>query len=265
MALGAGRLVTVTGACGGVGATTTAANFAWFLGTVLRRHTVLLDPDLETGSLAFVLNVQPGTGLQAALSAPDRIDELFIERSVVPVTGRLHILANDEMPDRPIRADEAASARLIEALRKKYTFVVADVPFRPDPLFRGLLHLADQRVIVMEPTLASVRRALRLLALPKASDQAQHPVVVLNQLGMPGGLKRRQLEDALGIRADIVIPYLPRPLMDAANLGEPAAAKRGAFRDAVVQLTQQLPFVRFTPESPLLFGRKHWWQRLWRK
>lgn len=265
MALGTGRLITVTGSCGGVGATTTAANFAWFLGTVMRRHTILLDPDLETGSLAFLLNVQPGTGLQAALSAPDRIDELFIERSVAPVSGRLHILANDEMPNQPIRADETASARLIGILRKKYTFVVADVPFRPDPLFRGLLHMADQRVIVMEPTLASVRRALRLLALPKAPGQARHPVIILNQLGMPGGLKRRQVEDALGIHTDIVIPYLPRLLMDTANLGEPAAAKRGAFRDAVIQLTQQLPFARLTPDSPHISGRKHWWQRTWRK
>ena len=45
--VGGGRVVTVTGARGGTGASTIAANLAWHFGVEARRHTVLLDADLE--------------------------------------------------------------------------------------------------------------------------------------------------------------------------------------------------------------------------
>src|ERR1700752_260168 len=72
-----GRTISITGVRGGVGATTLAVKLAWHFGVLMRRHTVLLDPDIQCGSAAFLLNVQPGQGLRAALEAPDRIDSLL--------------------------------------------------------------------------------------------------------------------------------------------------------------------------------------------
>ena len=45
-----GRIISVMGVCGGAGATTLAANLAWYLAGEARRHTVLLDADLHTGA-----------------------------------------------------------------------------------------------------------------------------------------------------------------------------------------------------------------------
>ena len=65
-----GRLLTVTGVRGGVGATTIAANLAWHLGSVAHRHTVLLDADLHRGTPALLLGAQAGPGLRNALETP---------------------------------------------------------------------------------------------------------------------------------------------------------------------------------------------------
>ena len=62
-------------------------------------------------------------------------------------------------------------------------------------------------------------------------------MVVLNRLGMPGGLQRRQVEDTLGLKADVVIPDLPRVVSNATNIGEPAAAVRSPLRTAILELT----------------------------
>jgi pilus assembly protein CpaE len=67
-------------------------------------------------------------------------------------------------------------------------------------------------------------------------------VVVLNRVGRPGGLTRRQVEDALQSKVDLVIPDLPRLLGTAATLGEPAVARAGAFRTAINDLARQVAF-----------------------
>lgn len=244
-----GRVVTVTGVRGGVGATTIAANLAWHFGVAARRHTVLLDPDLYRGTAALTLNAKTGAGLGTALESPQRIDELFVERAAQPVAERLAVLAGEEkLAIAPAYAPEAAG-KLLEALRRRYNFVVADVPFAPLSIYRDLLDLAHQRVLVLEPTLAGVRDTLRLLALPPGKAQPRRAVVVLNRLGRPGGLNRRQVEDALKMKPDVVIPDLPRLVGEAASMGEPAVAARSAFRAGIISLAREVAFVRLLDSS----------------
>jgi pilus assembly protein CpaE len=124
------------------------------------------------------------------------------------------------------------------------------VPFAPVALYRDLLDIVDQRVLVMEPTLAAVRDTVRLLALPKGRGQEQRAVVVLNRLGLPGGLNRRQVEDALKMKVDVVIPDLPRQVGNAATLGEPAMASSSGFRAGVLELARQVGSVRLLDSGP---------------
>lgn len=265
-----GRVVSVTGVRGGVGATTLAVNLAYHFGVVADRHTVLLDPDLHLGTAAMLLDSAAGPGLRMALENPERVDELFVERSAQPVAGRLSVMAGEMKLADQAEYGAGAGQTLLSALSKRYNFVVCDVPFRPHPLFRDMLDLAHQRVLVMEPTLACVRDALRFLALPPGPMQARRPVIVLNRLGQTGGLSRRKIEEALKTKVDVVIPDLPRAAELAATLGEAITKNRNGFRKGVVELARLTAFVRLldagtktdTPETPTrrglwrLFGRK---------
>lgn len=242
--LNGGRIITITGARGGVGATTIAANLAWHFGVARNRHTLLLDPNLRTGTAALFVDAPTGPGLRAALEMPDRIDDLFVKRASQTLKDRLHVLAGQEpMSEWPIYLPDAAS-RLLAVLRQHYNFIVADVPFQPVPLYRDLLDLASQRVIVFEPTLAGIRDTLRLRALYDGSKQSAHTVLLLNRDGMPGGLTRAQVEDALEGPAHLVIPDMPKRLAAAANLGEPAVRERGFFRVRVHELARLVAFNR---------------------
>ncbi len=242
-ALQGGRIVAVSGACGGVGTTTVAANLSWYLGEELKRHTLLFDPDIYTGNAAMMLGGRTGTGLRLALETPSRIDELFVERAAQPVTERLSVLAGDEKVTETADIAEGAGRALLAALRRRYNFVVADVPSAPVPVYRELLMLAHQRVLVMDPTLASMRNTLRLLALPTGPDQVRRAVIVLNRLGQPGGLTRPQIEEALEMAVDVVIPYQPRQVGTAATMGTPASVASGGFRTGILSLAREVAFV----------------------
>ncbi|MCW3475825.1 AAA family ATPase [Limobrevibacterium gyesilva] len=244
-----GRVVSITGVRGGVGATTIAVNLAYHFGVTADRHTVLLDPDLHLGTAAMLLDCPAGPGLRMALENPERIDELFVERSAQPVSDRLHVLAGEvKLAEQPGYAPNAAQA-LIQALSRRYNFVVCDVPFAPHPLYRDLLDISQQRVLVMEPTLACVRDALRLLSLPAGSGQTRRPIIVLNRLGLKGSLTRRKVEEALKTKVDIVVPDLPRAVENAATLGQAIASNRNGFRRGIVELARLTAFVRLLDAS----------------
>ena len=238
-----GRLVVITGVRGGVGATTLAVNLAGHFGVSMRRHTILLDPDLYLGDVSFLLNIKPGPGLRMALEAPERIDALLAERAAQPAAERLHVLAGEEALTSELNYASGAIPSLLAALRRRYNFIVADAPFRQGPLYSDLLELPHQRVLVMSPTLASVRAALRLLPLSTRAASVQRPVIVLNRLGSPGSLSRREVEDALAVKVDVVVPDLPRQVAAAATMGEMATASSSGFRNGILELARRVAFV----------------------
>jgi pilus assembly protein CpaE len=208
-----------------------------------KRHTVFLESDLHMGSGALLLGGKTGPGLRMALETPDRIDPLFVERAAQPVAERLQVLASEEKLNEPLNYAPGAARRLIETLRVRYNFIIMDVPFLPMPCNRELIEYAQHRVIVMDPSLASVRDTLRLLGLPNGPWQPQSPTIVLNRQGRPGGLTRKQIEDALKVKIDVVIPDIPKQLNESASFGEPAIAIRGPFRQAIIDLSREIGFV----------------------
>ncbi len=248
-ALQGGRVVSITGVGGGVGATTLAVGLAWHCAVDLHRHTILVDPDLHLGTAALMLHTKTGSGLRTALETPQRLDELFVERAAQPVTDRLAVLAGEEpLTEQPSYAAGAAQ-KLIVTLRRRYNFVVLDLPFAPQAITRDLLQLTHQRVLVMEPSLSSVRDTLRMMALPNGPAQARRAVIVLNRHGQPGMMTRKQVEDALKLKVDVVIPYLPRQLNSSATMGEPAAATRGGFRAGILELAREVASARLDAKA----------------
>jgi pilus assembly protein CpaE len=241
-ALGGG-LVVITGVRGGVGATTLAVNLAGYFGISMHRHTVLLDPDLYLGDAAFLCNVKPGPGLRMALEMPERIDALLAERAAQPAAERFHVLAGEEPLGSPLNYAVDGASKLLGALRRRYNFIVADLPFRPGQIYDAVLAEPHQRVLVMLPTLTSVRATLRLLQTSGRTGRAKRPVIVLNRCGIPNGLTRRQVEDALAVKVDVAVPDEPRQLMAAASMGELVVTGRGGVRAGILELARNVASV----------------------
>ena len=253
-----GRLIAVTGMRGGVGATNIAANLAVHLAENARRHALLLDADLHTGTAALTLASKAQGGLRVALEAPERLDELFLERTAAKVTERLHVLAGEERLDELLRVAPDAVRSLMETMQRRYRYIVADVPRFPSVLNNELSALSHQRVLVMEPTLAALRDGLRFIEAPRGPNQSRRPIVVLNKVGAPGTLPLKQVLAALDVAPEVVIPWLPKQVEPAVALGEPLVRKRGRFQAAITLLAREIIATREQREAAKkggLFGR----------
>lgn len=237
-----GRVIAVMGARGGVGASLVTATLAWHLGVDSNRHTVLVDADIHTGIMPDLFELQPSSRLNDLLQGVVPIIPTSVEEMIQPASARLHLLSGQAPSDHAFSYAAGAAQSLIEALRLRYNFVVMDIPFLPLPSHRELLELAHHRLIVLDPSLASLRDSLRLLALSNGPRRLQRPTLVLNRDQRPGSLKRKQIEEGLKRKLDIVIPDLPKQMADIGNRDAFLRMRKGAFGGAINELSRELGF-----------------------
>jgi pilus assembly protein CpaE len=264
-----GRVVAVIGARGGAGATTVATSLAWMIADRGEnigggRRCVLVDFDLQFGSAAMALGVDPGPGLAAMLASPDRLDEHLLAASLQPVNDRLGIMAAQLAVEGEAQVSPVAALALLGALRSTAQWVVADLPRTLDNTARQVLRTADQVVVVAPPSLEGLRDTRRLLSWLRALRAGAQPMVVVNGVGSGSGdVSRKLFEDTIATRVAGWVPALAGPAAAAsahalplAALAGGAAAGRGGnpFAALAALVTGEVPV---TPRSRL----PGWWPK----
>lgn len=178
------NVVSVVGVRGGVGATTLAVNLAWVIGHEMQRNCAIVDLDLQFGTVALQLDLEPSHGLREALENPDRIDALFIASAMANEGENLFVMSAEEPFDESIGYTADACGKLIEALPEDLKDVVLDIPSRSVVENPSLLKHSQKIVLVSDLSLVGMRDVARLskLCSEAAPDAALH--IVLNRVGM---------------------------------------------------------------------------------
>lgn len=218
-----GRVIAVTGAKGGVGASTIAHNLAWTIARNLDASTVIVDLDVAFGTAGLNFNQDPPQGIAEALFAPERLDSNLLDRLLSRCSDNLALLAAPAVLDRTVDLNEDALDQLLDLLRASVPCIVLDVPHQWTAMIRRTLLNADEFVVVAEPELASLRNAKNLLDLARAARANDSGArLVLNQVGMP---KRPEIAAAefaktLGVEVASSIPFDAQLFGTAANNGQ---------------------------------------------
>jgi pilus assembly protein CpaE len=221
---------TVIGVRGGVGATTVASSLAWMMGEKAGRTTAFLDLDVHFGTGALSLDLEPGRGLTDAIENPSRIDGLFIERAMVRASEKLSVLSAEAPINQPMLTDGAAFFQLQEEMRNGFEATVLDLP---RPMLVQYPHLVQDThvtVVVVEFTLAATRDAIRILSWLKANAPQSRVLVVANKVHAAGvqEVSRKDFENSIERKVDVVVPFEPKLAAQAAKLGQPLAQVAGS-------------------------------------
>jgi pilus assembly protein CpaE len=234
-----GSVIAVCGARGGVGTTTIAVNLALQLTTATRGHVALLDMHLRQGTAALMLGVNALGGLRIALEQPERADALFLDRVCVEISERSRLIAADEPLDATPTPTPDGVRRVLDLLRKRFNYVVVDLPVPATLAEMQVLRVARHLLMVMAPDLAGIRDVERLRQLAQTMG-TNHTSIILNRVGMQGGLPPAMIEEGIGSKPTIQIPDLGRQLSRAANLVRPAIGECSAFKKAMGLLAQEV-------------------------
>lgn len=249
-----GRVVAVCAARGGAGATTIAANLALAVADATRGHVALVDLHLRGGTIGLSLGIRPGSGLRVALEQPDRVDALFLERAAIAVAERVHVIAAEEPMESSPEASAESARRLLDLLRHRFNTIVVDLAGPPGAVEKAVMAAARQVLIPFGPDVAGVRDALALKKLVIGQGCGAHPILVLNRAGMPGGLTDPLVREGLGGPPDCVMPWMPKPMLRALNLGQPALRTSAGFRRALSPLVREVSGTAVERRRGSLFG-----------
>lgn len=219
----AGRVISVIGARGGIGASTIAHNLAWSIAERQESSATLLDLDLSFGTAALDFNQDPQQSIADALLSPDRVDDVFLERVMTKQTQRLQMLTAPATLEREFEIDPTSFEMVIDRVRRTSPFVVLDLPHVWTSWVKHTLLAADDAIIVAGPDLASLRNTKNIVDLLKSMRPYDAPpTVVLSMVGVPKRpeIPFKDFAEALGAEPIASFPFDPQLFGMAANNGQ---------------------------------------------
>jgi len=254
-----GRLVTTIGARGGVGATMLATSTAWTIANKRRRRVALLDLDLQFGSVALSLDLEPTHGLRETLENAGRVDALYIERSMVQHSESLYVLSSEEELAEAMPRDPQALGALAGELRSKFHYLITDIPKAFINEAHAIIKESTHTVVVTDFSLVGMRDTLRLIQNIANQNAACQIIVVANRVGeyRQGEIAKREFEKAIGRQVNFTIPFQAKSVHAAMNMGSPAASSSKAIQAAVDNLIDQISGTAGNSKPSIL-------QRLWK-
>ena len=215
-----GRSIAVIGAKGGTGASTLAHNISWSLANQFKHEVVLADMDLPFGTVNINFDQDPTLGIADAVYAPERVDEVYLDRLLAESSEHLSLLAAPSTLEKTYDFESESFVSVVESALRTTQLLVLDMPHCWNNWTRTTLMQADEIIIVATPELASLRNTKNLLdtlILLRPNDRPAH--LILNQTGVP---KRPEISAAdfcspLNIKPLAVIEFDPHFFGTAAN------------------------------------------------
>ncbi|TCL72012.1 CpaE family protein [Rhizobium sp. BK251] len=217
-----GRSIAFIGAKGGVGASTIAHNCAFGISNLFSTETILADLDLPYGTANIDFDQDPAQGIAEAVFAPERLDEVFLDRLLTKCSEHLSLLAAPSMLDRAYDFEASAFQPVLDVLQRSAPVSVLDVPHAWSEWTRSVLAAVDEVVICAVPDLANLRNAKNMLdALRRLRPNDKAPHLILNQVGMPKRPEIAPSEFCEPLEADpiAIIPFDINLFGNAANSG----------------------------------------------
>lgn len=218
-----GQVIAFLGAKGGSGSSTVCHNTAFAIASALKSDVVIADFDLPFGTAGLDFNQDPLQGIADALSSPERLDEMVLDRLLSRCSDHLSLFAAPGTLDRPYDLDPHSCDTVLDVVRENVPWIAVDVPHLWTAWAKQVVLRADHVVITASPDLANLRNTKNLIDQLKGSrpnDRA--PLLVLNQVGVP---KRPEISVkdfgyAIELEPKIVIDFDAQLFGTAANNGQ---------------------------------------------
>jgi pilus assembly protein CpaE len=222
----AGRCICVTGATGGSGATSVACGLALEIGRVSDTQCVLVDLELQFGTVAVTFDCEPKYNLYdlAKEQSDGELDRWIVEEALTSLPYKVSILPRPETIKQQKAITPEVVGRVIELLTANFENVVVDLPRRIDPCTITVLEQADLVLVVCQLLVPSIGNAERYFdAVTQLGVNSERVEIVVNRHNSASGLMNiNDIEKTIDKPVFARIPNDFRFVSELLDLGQPA-------------------------------------------
>lgn len=208
------KKVGVWGTKGGVGATLLTAEIAFELSNRKKSSSLVIDHDFRGGNLDIFLGLKKFDKKSITrASLASNLDAAYASSLVKKVDNMLHVMSLESDDLNELELKEYVRT-LSAQLEGQYNFVLEDLS-RSSNCKQDIEYIAnhyDILVLLMEPTVSSVREAKRVLkSLERANSTARCLFVINYTMAEKAAtVSLSEVKEFLGKEADIVLPNEPK-------------------------------------------------------
>ena len=253
-----GRLVAFMGCKGGTGTSFIAANMAQILAREFDKNCAFVDLDLQCGDASFYLSSGANQHSLGDLTRQiERLDEPLLVSCLHAITPKLNLLAAPHAVENAIAINAQDIEKVLNQVRSLHEYTVVDLPRHMNALTLKVLDMADTVFIVMQSHTQDVRDAQRLVKMLRALglDEAKLHLLV-NRHKTGGWVSMDDLQKAVGLTAQHIIPNGPEWVDEALHTGQPLSAVND--HNAVIHALREAA-ASLLPSTPQ--KHRHWMQR----
>ena len=180
-----GKVVSFLSASSGDGSTTIATNVAYTLAKDYGQSTVVVDMDYQFGLVARNLDLTTSAGLKELYEHPEgSIDETLIESTVIPYKDDMFIISAPRVLGAMPEISSNTIANLIYTLRKKFKYVILDMPHIWTDWMTVLFRESDRSFLVGQLNIKSLTHTSRILDAVNASGvPINNTSIIINRSG----------------------------------------------------------------------------------
>ena len=245
-----GKVTTVYGVAGGVGASTVAVNLAWELANTVRkdgRRVALLDFNFQYGSVATFLDVPRREAVYELVSEASNFDQTGLMQALSTYQDRLYVLTapRDALPLDIVTPSDVKA--IINLAREAFDYVIIDMPQALMNWSEPVYTSSEEFFAVMEIDMRSAQNMFRFLRTLKSESMPLDKLVfVLNRApgmtDLSGKQRVRRVAESLGVTYSYLVPDGGKQVVNACDQGVPLAevAKSNPVRKEIARMVKQL-------------------------
>ncbi|HEU5212013.1 MAG TPA: AAA family ATPase [Gaiellaceae bacterium] len=202
-----GKILTVFSPKGGSGKTVLATNIA-VAAARSGVESLLVDLDLQFGDAALTTGVSPRATIADLAGASGQMDVEKLTAFVSPgPTDGLSVLAAPTRPEEAQSLGQPELKAILHVAREAYGAVVVDTGPLFDAAVLAAVDCSDHLLIVSNPEITSLKNVrIGLETLDRLGFPRERISVVVNRVGAPGSVGRREIEQALDTEIGYELP-----------------------------------------------------------
>ncbi|GAB5389704.1 MAG: hypothetical protein Alpg2KO_26720 [Alphaproteobacteria bacterium] len=205
------KLVAVTGAKGGVGATGIAQLLAHNLATQQRENCLLIDLNGGMGTASIALAAEQRTGVEQCLNDIETMEAESLRRACVQVEDRLLVMPGGRGTMPSDRFPPPVVDSFLDLALEVAPTVIVDLPSSWSTLAQEVSQRADHVVLVSNAMLSGLRNTKMIHDELKQRINADVFQLVVSMIGAYGKAEvpAHELAKTIDIEPTVQMPFLP--------------------------------------------------------